>query len=639
MTTSISSTASAPKTDKYDRQLRLWGAAGQQALADTCIVLIRPSAAGTETLKNLVLPGVGSICIVDTVHAVVSPQDAAGNFFLPSVAICHNDNNNSNNNISSSENSGDNGDTNNHGHCRASVALQYLQELNPDLQGDFQTVEDLRQVDWSSLFQTAKQKHNSQHLLILASDVEPPLLLAIATVCQDQSIPLLHVACYGLLGIVRVQTPVWPILQPKPRDSPPDVRLPTVHRSVPAVAALAESMDWTHLDRAAASHVPYPLVLYRAFHVWQMTHATNETRINNVTVQWKSLPTTFAEKQEFQASIAALAYEDFLHRSQREWSQRHPELSVDASLFETKDMSLLPSTWSEAERQEWHDLVHSFELADNYREAQSHAYLAYTERCDDFFTDTLPRLLEIAQHNAPRFYLLLQALERFGQKHHRTPIQGTLPDMTASSQLYLQLQRIYQEQARRDVEELRTLLTPSSHYSFTDEELVTLCQNTATLDVLLIRSIPEEYNEKAPDDVTEDLVMATMEGDERPEQLPLLWYLGFRACQLFYQKYQRYPGVTDPYTPDVELLFTCLTEIVTHYGLQDVELVQSTLLDNRDYATELVRYAQAEIHTIASVVGGVASQEAVKLITGQYVPLNATYVYNGIASMGGVYRF
>ena len=35
----------------------------------------------------------------------------------------------------------------------------------------------------------------------------------------------------------------------------------------------------------------------------------------------------------------------------------------------------------------------------------------------------------------------------------------------------------------------------------------------------------------------------------------------------------------------------------------------------------------------------VAGQEAVKLITGQYVPFDDTYVYNGIASTAGVYRF
>jgi hypothetical protein len=39
--------------DRYDRQLRLWGAAGQRALGETTIVLINATASGTETLKNL----------------------------------------------------------------------------------------------------------------------------------------------------------------------------------------------------------------------------------------------------------------------------------------------------------------------------------------------------------------------------------------------------------------------------------------------------------------------------------------------------------------------------------------------------------------------------------------------------------
>ena len=52
-------------TDKYDRQLRLWGAAGQRALGNTMVVLLGSSACGTETLKNLVLPGVGSFLVVD----------------------------------------------------------------------------------------------------------------------------------------------------------------------------------------------------------------------------------------------------------------------------------------------------------------------------------------------------------------------------------------------------------------------------------------------------------------------------------------------------------------------------------------------------------------------------------------------
>lgn len=47
------------KERKYDRQLRLWAASGQDALESAHILLINSGcgSVGIETLKNLVLPG------------------------------------------------------------------------------------------------------------------------------------------------------------------------------------------------------------------------------------------------------------------------------------------------------------------------------------------------------------------------------------------------------------------------------------------------------------------------------------------------------------------------------------------------------------------------------------------------------
>ncbi len=45
------------------------------------ILLINADAAGTETLKNLVLPGVGQFTIVDA-H-IIDANDAESNFFTP----------------------------------------------------------------------------------------------------------------------------------------------------------------------------------------------------------------------------------------------------------------------------------------------------------------------------------------------------------------------------------------------------------------------------------------------------------------------------------------------------------------------------------------------------------------------------
>ena len=45
--------------------IRLWGDHGQAALESAQICLVNATATGTEILKNLILPGIGSFSIVD----------------------------------------------------------------------------------------------------------------------------------------------------------------------------------------------------------------------------------------------------------------------------------------------------------------------------------------------------------------------------------------------------------------------------------------------------------------------------------------------------------------------------------------------------------------------------------------------
>ena len=74
-----SSTSVSEHDDKYDRQLRLWGADGQRKLMQSRILLLYASPSGSETLKNLVLPGVGEICIID--NNLVSDQSRINSLF------------------------------------------------------------------------------------------------------------------------------------------------------------------------------------------------------------------------------------------------------------------------------------------------------------------------------------------------------------------------------------------------------------------------------------------------------------------------------------------------------------------------------------------------------------------------------
>lgn len=95
------------KEKKYDRQLRLWAASGQAALENAKVLLLNSGSGvvGVETLKNLILPGVGSFTIVDETN--VSELDLGVNFFLEESSL---------------------------GRWRAEETRKFLQELNPEVQ-------------------------------------------------------------------------------------------------------------------------------------------------------------------------------------------------------------------------------------------------------------------------------------------------------------------------------------------------------------------------------------------------------------------------------------------------------------------------------------------------------------------------
>jgi NEDD8-activating enzyme E1 regulatory subunit len=108
--------APTAKEKKYDRQLRLWAASGQQALEESHVLLVIPesgenssssSVAGIETLKNLVLPSIGNFTIADS--AKVAEADLGVNFFLRSESL---------------------------GTSRAEECRHLLEELNPDVKGN-----------------------------------------------------------------------------------------------------------------------------------------------------------------------------------------------------------------------------------------------------------------------------------------------------------------------------------------------------------------------------------------------------------------------------------------------------------------------------------------------------------------------
>jgi amyloid beta precursor protein binding protein 1 len=55
-------------------------------------------------------------------------------------------------------------------------------------------------------------------------------------------------------------------------------------------------------------------------------------------------------------------------------------------------------------------------------------------------------------------------------------------------------------------------------------------------------------------------------------------------------------------------------------------------------AQEVARAAGGELHNVAALTGGMVAQETIKIVTKQYIPIDNTCVYDGIASRCQVLR-
>jgi NEDD8-activating enzyme E1 regulatory subunit len=254
------------KERKYDRQLRLWAASGQRALEESHVLLIvgeegegsQSSAAGAETIKNLVLPGIGGFTVADA--ATVTEADLGVNFFLDPSSV---------------------------GKSRASEATKFLQELNPDVEGHSIT-------ESVSTWLPQEDSLKPYSLIILCGSVSEQTLSHICSHASEHLIPVLHVRCIGFYSAFAIQLPPeFPIVDTHPDpDTILDIRLlapwPELSAEVDALGDLSEMSDHDH------GHIPYILILLQTLKVWRATHDNAN-------------PSTFKDKTAFRDLVRSAA--------------------------------------------------------------------------------------------------------------------------------------------------------------------------------------------------------------------------------------------------------------------------------------------------------------------------------------------
>lgn len=525
------------KAKKYDRQLRLWGDHGQAALESAHVCLINATATGTETLKNLILPGIGSFTIVD--GGKVKGEDVGNNFFMTKDSI---------------------------GQARAQVATELLQELNSDVRGDFveESVEQLLENN-PSFFDNFN--------VVIATDLPERTLLDLAAVLWRNSIPLLVCRCYGFLGYMRLAIKEHTVIESHPDNAHDDLRL---DRPFPSFVEFAKSFDLSAMTKQDHMHTPYLILLHKYLEEWRKEHDGE-------------MPKNYKEKTAFKDIIRQGILKNEHGVPEMEENFDEAIKAVNVSLTKTR----IPS------------------------------------QVQDILNDPACTGLTSESSN---YWILAQAVKQFTENEGNgaLPLRGSIPDMTADSKRYIQLQNVYLEQSRHEVSavsvRVQQILTSlgKSPDSIQDSEIRLFCKNASFLRLVRCRALAEEHiPEKAN---VADIAMNL----ENPDSEMCL-HVALRAVDKFFNQYNQYPGWCDnQIEEDFGRLKACANSLLQEWN------ISATIKE--DYFREICRYGAAELHSVAAFIGGVAAQEVIKVVTRQFVPFNNTYIYNAVNGGSATYQ-
>ncbi|GLU17382.1 hypothetical protein SLE2022_337510 [Rubroshorea leprosula] len=488
-----------PKT-KYDRQLRIWGEQGQAALEKASICLLNCGPTGSETLKNLVLGGVGSITVVD--GSKVEVGDLGNNFMVDESSI---------------------------GQSKAKCVCSFLQELNDAVKAKFieEYPEELIETN-PSFF--------SQFTLVVATQLVEESMVKLDRICREANVMLIFASSYGLTGLVRISVKEHTVIESKPDHFLDDLRL---NNPWPELMSFAEAIDLNVQDPAAHKHIPY------------------------------------GGEREFKELLKGRI------------------IAMDE---------------------------------DNYREAIDASFKVFAPL--GISTD-LQKIINDSSaevdSNSSDFWVMVAALKEFiaNEGCGEAPLEGSIPDMTSSTEHYINLQKIYQAKSEGHFliveQRVKNILKKIGRdpNSISKATIKSFCKNARKLRVCRYLLIEDEFNHPSLPELQKYLT-------DEDYSIAVGFYILLRAVDWYAANFNSFPGQFEGgMDEDISRLKTTAISLLNDLGCNGLTLTE-------DLINEMCRFGVAELHSVAAFIGGIASQEVIKLITKQFVPMCGTYIFNGI---------
>ncbi|KAF5746071.1 NAD(P)-binding Rossmann-fold superfamily protein isoform 2 [Tripterygium wilfordii] len=203
------------------------------------------------------------------------------------------------------------------------------------------------------------------------------------------------------------------------------------------------------------------------------------------------------------------------------------------------------------------------------------------------------------------------------------PLEGSIPDMTSSTELYVNLQKIYQAKAEADFrameQRVKTIMKKIGRDpdSISKATIKSFCKNARKLKVCRYRPLEEEFNNPSLPELQKYLT-------DEDFSVAVGFYILLRAVDRFAANCNSFPGQFEgTLDEDISRLKTTAIGLLSDLGCNG-----STLTE--DLINEMCRFGASELHAVAAFIGGIASQEVIKLITKQFVSMSGTFIFNGI---------
>lgn len=416
-------------------------------------------------------------------------------------------------------------------------------------------------------------------LVVISGPIKRSSLDAVSASAAELGIPVIYTRSVGFYSIFSLQLPSeFPIVETHPDpESTQDLRLVNPWPELKAAGERISNLDT--LNDHDHGHVPYILLLLHYLEKWKAEHNGKP-------------PENYKEKTAFRDMVRAGA-----RTNNPEGGEENFDEAVGAVL-----KSINPWT-----------------LRSNIRE------IFEMEQCKNLKPDS------------DNFWIIASAISAFYTKHGVLPLPGSLPDMKAQPADYIALQNIYKAKARQDAEEvLETVRATEARLGsrptlITEKEVEIFCKNAAHIKVIRGREIPRIEKKSTQ---TLNAVRNCLENSE--SVIPI--YIAFEALDIIVDGIQN--GQLPPDSLDDDATWTmAIDRLLNLIAEGNDTVIDDEVRERVTKATqELRRTEGGELHNISSLTGGLVSQEALKVLTRQYVPLDNTCVFDGIGSRSEMFR-